>query len=86
MAEVFIAGIGSTPFGRHAGTSIANLAVAAVVEALRDADIDRAQIGALYLGNFISGPLNGQEVLAGMVADRIGLPQVPCTKVEGACA
>jgi acetyl-CoA C-acetyltransferase len=40
----------------------------------------------LYLGNFISGPLNGKEVLAGIVADQLGLPNIPCTKVEGACA
>jgi acetyl-CoA C-acetyltransferase len=40
----------------------------------------------VYLGNFISGPLNGQEVLAGLVADELGLPNVPSTKVEGACA
>ena len=38
------------------------------------------------LGNFVAGPLVGQEVLAGLVADGLGLGQIPCTKVEGACA
>ncbi len=56
---------------------------AAAIEA---AGIDRKEIGALYLGNFVSGVLTGQEVLAGLVADRLGLPNIPCTKVEGACA
>ena len=86
MREVAIVGIGSTPFGRHAGTPIEQLGVRAAAEALLDAGIDRDRIGAVYLGNFISGPLNGKEVLAGIVADQLGLPNVPCTKVEGACA
>ncbi|MFM7780890.1 MAG: thiolase C-terminal domain-containing protein [Alphaproteobacteria bacterium] len=86
MRQVSILGIGSTTFGRHAGTPIEALAVQAAAQALADADVARDEIGALYLGNFISGPLNGQEVLAGMVADRLGLPNIPCTKVEGACA
>jgi acetyl-CoA C-acetyltransferase len=86
VREVSIVGIGSTPFGRHAGTPIEQLGVRAAVEALHDAGIERERIGALYLGNFISGPLNGQEVLAGLVADQLGLPNIPCTKVEGACA
>ncbi len=86
MREVAIVGIGSTPFGRHAGTPIEQLGVRAAAEALLDAGIDRERIGAVYLGNFISGPLNGKEVLAGIVADQLGLPNVPCTKVEGACA
>jgi acetyl-CoA C-acetyltransferase len=86
MREVSIVGIGSTPFGRHAGTPIEQLAVRAAAEAIVDAGIDRSRIGAVYLGNFISGPLNGKEVLAGLVADQLGLPNIPCTKVEGACA
>ena len=86
MRQVSILGIGSTAFGRHIGTPIEALAVQAAAQALADADVARTEIGALYLGNFISGPLNGQEVLAGMVADRLGLPNIPCTKVEGACA
>ena len=86
MRDVFIAGIGSTTFGRHAGETIESLAVAAVVDALIESTVDRQEVGALYLGNFISGPLNGKEVLAGIVADQLGLPNIPCTKVEGACA
>lgn len=86
MRPVSIIGIGSTSFGRHEGRAIESLAAQAGADALKDAGIDRGTIGAVYLGNFISGPLNGQEVLAGLVADQLGLPNVPCTKVEGACA
>jgi len=86
MREVSIVGIGSTPFGRHPTIPIEQLGVQAAVQALIDSGIDRSRIGALYLGNFISGPLNGKEVLAGIVADQLGLQNIPCTKVEGACA
>lgn len=86
MRDVVISGIGSTPFGRHPDASIESLAIWAAAEALSDAGIERDRIGALYVGNFISGPLNGKEVLAGLVADQLGLPNIPCTKVEGACA
>lgn len=86
MRNVYVAGIGSTTFGKHVATPIETLAVQAAASALIEAGIEREEIGALYLGNFISGPLNGKEVLAGIVGSRLGLGNIPCTKVEGACA
>ncbi len=86
MRGVSVVGIGSTAFGRHPDRAIEDLAVAAAADAIADAGVEHGEIGALYLGNFVSGPLTGQEVLAGIVADELGLPNVPCTKVEGACA
>ncbi|MBS0243361.1 MAG: thiolase domain-containing protein, partial [Proteobacteria bacterium] len=86
MREVAITGIGSTGFGRHPDKDIQTLAVEAAEAAIQRSGLDRREIGALYLGNFIAGPLTGQEVLAGIVGDRVGLSNIPCTKVEGACA
>ncbi len=86
MRQVFVAGIGSTSFGKHIAIPIESLAVDAAAQAILDSGLERKEIGALYLGNFISGPLNGKEVLAGIVGDRLGLKNIPCTKVEGACA
>lgn len=86
MRNVYVAGVGSTTFGKHIATPIESLAVQAAASALIEAGIERKEIGALYLGNFISGPLNGKEVLAGIVGSRLGLGNIPCTKVEGACA
>ncbi|GGC77410.1 thiolase C-terminal domain-containing protein [Chelatococcus reniformis] len=86
MRRVLVAGIGSTPFGRHGDATITSLALHAAGAAIAESGLDRARIGSLYLGNFIAGPLTGQEVLAGLVADGLGLAQIPCTKVEGACA
>ena len=86
MRDVAITGIGSTPFGKLEGRSVTSLAVEAANAALMRSGIERREIGALYLGNFIAGPLSGQEVLAGLVAEELGLGNIPCTKVEGACA
>jgi acetyl-CoA C-acetyltransferase len=86
MRKVLVAGIGSTTFGQHPDIGIEALAIRAADAAIRETGIDRSEIGALYLGNFVAGPLFGQEVLAGLVADGLGLEQIPCTKVEGACA
>jgi acetyl-CoA C-acetyltransferase len=86
MHQVSIAGVGSTRFGRFPDQSIVDLAATAAEQAIAEAGIARERIGALYLGNFVSGPLTGQEVLAGLVGDALGLANIPCTKVEGACA
>lgn len=86
MRGVSIAGIGSTAFGKHGDKPIEVLAVEAAAAAIQDAGVEDREIGALYLGNFISGVLTGQEVLAGIVGDNLGLQNIPCTKVEGACA
>lgn len=86
MRRVLVGGVGSTTFGRHGDVAIQSLAIRAADAAIRESGIDRREIGALYLGNFVSGVLTGQEVLAGLVADGLGLGQIPCTKVEGACA
>ena len=86
MRDVSITGVGSTTFGKLDGRSGTSLAVEAANAALLRAGVERREIGALYLGNFMSGPLSGQEVLAGLVAEELGLGNIPCTKVEGACA
>ena len=86
MREVVVTGIGSTSFGKLDGRCVESLAIEAANAALHRAGLDRKNVGAVYLGNFVAGPLSGQEVLAGIVADELGLENVPCTKVEGACA
>ena len=86
MKNLSVVGIGSTVFGQHKCTSITGLAKKAAGDAILDAGIDKGRIGALYVGNFVSGPLNGQEVLGGILTKALGLGTIPATKVEGACA
>ena len=67
MKNLSVVGIGSTVFGQHKCTSITGLAKKAASDAILDAGIDKGRIGALYVGNFVSGPLSGQEVLGGIL-------------------
>ena len=86
MNEVVISGVGSTKFGKHDGVTAIDLATDASLQAIVESELDMNKIGAIYLGNFVSGFLTGQEVLAGLLADKLGISGVPATKVEGACA
>jgi acetyl-CoA C-acetyltransferase len=81
---VKVAGIGTTTFGKHEARSLKSLLLEACVQALRDADFPR--IDAIYVGNFIAGPLCNQEILGAMVASELGLGMIPAAKTEGACA
>lgn len=84
---VSIIGIGTTPFGVLEGQTLKSMAVAACSEAMNDARIERRQVQAFYLGNYISGMVVGQETIAPLIADSLGLDKgAPATKVEGACS
>jgi acetyl-CoA C-acetyltransferase len=87
MRGVSIIGIGTTAYGIMENQTIKGMTTAACIEAIIDARIDRKQIEAFYLGNYISGMVIGQETVAPIVAGSIGLSkEIPCTKVEGACS
>jgi len=83
LRDVSIIGIGQTEVGEHWGKSLRHLAGDAVLAAMRDAGIERAD--ALYVGNMLSGELNGQEHLGALIADFVGLRGVEAVKIEAAC-
>ncbi|HEX77242.1 MAG TPA: thiolase domain-containing protein [Dehalococcoidia bacterium] len=84
---VSIIGIGSTPFTVMKERSIKDMATDACNQAILEAGVDRKMIQALYVGNYIGGILEGQETIAPLIANSLGLnPDIPCTKVEGACS
>ena len=84
MREVAIVGIGQTPVAEHWDRSIRELGAEAVHEALRDAGCETAD--AIYVGNMLSGQLSGQENLATLIADAVGLLPIEAIKIEAACA
>ena len=59
MRPVYIVGIGQSPVGEQWERSLRHLAHDAIMAAMRDAGIERAD--ALYVGNMLSGELDGQE-------------------------
>jgi len=86
LRGVSIIGIGSTPFGVLKGHTLKSMAVNACNEAIKDAGVAREQIQAFYVGNYISGMVAGQETIAPLIADALGLSkEISATKVEGAC-
>lgn len=83
MRDVAIVGIGQTPVREHWDKGVRDLAVDAVLAAMEDAHIERAD--ALYVGNMLSGKLSGQEHLGALIADYAGLEGIEAVKVESAC-
>ena len=81
MRGVSVIGIGCTKFGKQNGVGIIDLAVQACREALDDAGVPNERVQAFYLGNFVSETLVHQGSLAALVAYRLGLRSIPCTKV-----
>lgn len=82
---VSIIGAATTKFGELWETSPKKLAEEALTNALRDAEIGKKDINALFVGNMLSGMLGGQEHLGAFFSDALNL-YVPSYKVEGACA
>lgn len=85
--DVFVLGVGRTPFDRDAGRSIKTLVAGAVRAALADAGISTGEIGSAYFANAGQGALEGQHMIRGQVALRaLGVERIPIINVENACA
>ena len=86
MRDVAIIGVGTTKFGNLPERSLFSLACEASQNALKDANLDVGKIQAFYLGNMASECLAIQGAPAAYIARNLGIKDIPCTKVEGACA
>ncbi len=86
LRDVFIAGVGQAPVTKDPEIRGRYLGAGAVKAALADADIDPQRVGALYVGNMLSGVLARQQQLGGLIADYTGLAGIEAVTVEAACA
>jgi acetyl-CoA C-acetyltransferase len=86
LRDVFIAGVGQTPVTKNYPSRGRYLGVTAVKAAIADAGIDPSRIGALYVGNMLSGILAHQQQLGGLIADYAGLHGIEAVTIEAACA
>jgi acetyl-CoA acetyltransferase len=85
--QVYILGVGMTRFGRHPDLTVRDLAEQAVREALADADVTEADIGAIAFANAVQDAMEGQYGIRGQVALRnFAFDAVPIINVENACA
>ncbi|TDD42193.1 thiolase family protein [Saccharopolyspora elongata] len=86
-SEVFVLGVGATPFGRHLGRTAADLAGQAAHEALSDASLSPADVGAIFHATVSQKAIDGQHMIPGQIAMRPhGFSGAPVVNVENACA
>jgi acetyl-CoA C-acetyltransferase len=83
---VFIAGVGQTAVTKDPQSRGRYLGAAAVKEALIDSGLEPKAVGALYVGNMLSGILAQQQQLGGLIADYTGLAGIEAVTIEAACA
>lgn len=83
---VSIVGSGHTKFGRLDALNLEDLIVAAAKEAITEAEIDPAEIDAVYLGHFNSGLVSDgfASSLIHQVSPKLRFK--PATRCENACA
>src|SRR3989442_12212569 len=85
MCRVAVIGVGVTKFGKHERTS-AELFAEAAREALIAAGPEPRALQALYYGNVIGGETEHQLHTGPQAASILGIPTVPTTRFETACA
>lgn len=84
MREVAVVGVGMTPVGEHWNVGFRDLAGDAVRAALTESNV--AGIDALVIGNALGGTISGQNHVAPLIADYVGMRGIEAVHVEGADA
>ena len=83
MREVAIIGVGMNKWGELWKKSINDIFVESALEAIDDAGVDH--IDSMYVGCMTGGLFTGQEHLASLLSDYLGVAPIPATRVESAC-
>ena len=84
MRDVAIIGVSQTKFGELWDSSFRDLIAEAGVKALVDAEIDGADIEAMFVGNMSSGLFVEQEHIAALISDHVGCFDAACGVASGA--
>jgi acetyl-CoA acetyltransferase len=87
MNDIYVAGVGMTPFGRLLDRTVYDMVGEAVGLALKDAGCASADIAAAYYATLTNGQFQGQTAIPGPIAmRRLGIEGIPVFTVENACA
>lgn len=87
MKNIYVVGVGMTPFGRLLDRTVYDLVGEAVGLALKDAGCGTADIGSVFYATLTNGPFQGQTAIPGPIAmRRLGIEGIPVFSVENACA
>lgn len=84
MREVAVIGVGMSRWGEVWEKSLRDIFTETALLAIDDAGVDR--IDSMYVGCMSSGLFVGQEHLASLLADYLGMGPIPAARVESACA
>jgi len=86
MRDVYIIGVDTIKFGKHMDKSIKDLAITTAKGCLKDANLTKDDIQALWFSNAGWGEA-GQMTIRGQVALKgMGIEGIPIANVENACA
>jgi acetyl-CoA C-acetyltransferase len=84
MRDVAIIGVGMNKWGELWKKSLRDVFVESALLAIEDAGVDH--IDSMYVGCMTSGLFVGQEHLASLLPDYLGMRNIPAARVESACA
>ncbi|HKK20752.1 MAG TPA: thiolase domain-containing protein [candidate division Zixibacteria bacterium] len=84
MREVCIVGVGMSQWGEVWRKSLRDLHTDAALAAVKNAGVDH--LDSMYVGCMSGGLFVGQEHLASMLTDYMGMRGIAATRVESACA
>lgn len=82
---MYINGIGRTKFGALTKT-LPELTYEAMLNAVEDSPLDITDIDAIFVSNFLGGPLNGQLHFNSIIASLLPSLNIPIVRIETACA
>lgn len=87
MQDIYVVGVGMTPFGKFRDKSIKDMTREAVTAALEDARLAASLIDGAFFSNAVQGHMEGQHMIRGEIALReMGIQGIPVVNVENACA
>ena len=84
MRDVAVVGLGMTDFGELWGKSLRTIWAEAALAALADAGVNKVDL--ITIGCMSPGLFVGQEQLASLLADELGMVGTAASRVESACA
>ena len=84
MRTVCVIGAGMSTWGEVWRKSLRDLHTEAALNAIKNSGVDH--LDSMYVGNMSGGLFVGQEHLASLLTDYMGMRGLPATRVESACA
>ncbi|MDR9430836.1 MAG: thiolase domain-containing protein [Natronomonas sp.] len=85
MSDVYVAGVGMTPFGSSSERTARDLFAQAAAEAFADASVAPDAVEELFYGNYMGEFAETQGHQGPLMAEAAGV-SAPATRVESACA